>query len=353
LNNPSQPLTTNDNDNDKTTKRQNDKTTKQQNDKTTKRQNDNRTRRNTFTSSFAVQHSIQPSNKHNTHSMDHSNDQTDDNTDAAKTTVLPQHNDLYADLDYWDDRFAREDDYEWLATFGALESALEPYWYISDYSNSHNKSDRNKDDVRILVVGCGNAPFSADLYDAGYTQVVNLDYSATVIQRMRARHAELRPRMTWICGDMTCLTNSFDEDSFDVVLDKAAMDALTADEGDVWHPAPDVVARSRLYCAGTARILAPGGRFLQISLTQPHFRRPYLLGWHGRSDGNASSDRNDDDKAGGGIARDDRDPTFSKEFGWTLDCQTLHDVGNSGSFGHFLYIATKTTTTTISSATSS
>jgi SAM-dependent methyltransferase len=226
---------------------------------------------------------------------------------------------LYANKAYWNERFAVEDDYEWLANFPALQTALEPYLQPP------------QQEQRILIVGCGNAPFSADLYDAGYTNIVNLDYSATVIDNMKARHGNLRPRMTWICGDMTRLAESFADKPgtvFDIVLDKAAMDALTADEGDVWHPAAQVVARSRSMCQSVAAILAPGGRFLQVSLTQPHFRRPYLLGWHGESE------------TANETTAEDRDPTASAEFGWTLDCQTLHDVGGSGSFGHFLYVMT-------------
>ena len=35
--------------------------------------------------------------------------------------------------------------------------------------------------MKILVVGCGNAKFSEDLYDDGYTNVVNNDISDVVI----------------------------------------------------------------------------------------------------------------------------------------------------------------------------
>jgi EEF1A lysine methyltransferase 4 len=40
--------------------------------------------------------------------------------------------------------------------------------------------------------------------------------------------------MNWVVMDMTELT--FEDRSFDVVIDKAAMDALTTEEGDVWAP---------------------------------------------------------------------------------------------------------------------
>jgi hypothetical protein len=43
-------------------------------------------------------------------------------------------------------------------------------------------------------------------------------------------HSEMR----WLTMDM--LDMSFDDSSFDVVIDKATMDALMVDEGDVWNP---------------------------------------------------------------------------------------------------------------------
>ena len=34
------------------------------------------------------------------------------------------------------------------------------------------------------------------------------------------------PEMQWICADMTKLRDTFQKESFDVVIDKAAMDAI-------------------------------------------------------------------------------------------------------------------------------
>ena len=48
--------------------------------------------------------------------------------------------------------------------------------------------------IRILVVGCGDAPFSADLYQiGGYVNQVNADYSEVVIMKQR----ELWPEIDW------------------------------------------------------------------------------------------------------------------------------------------------------------
>lgn len=50
--------------------------------------------------------------------------------------------------------------------------------------------------------------------------------------------------MSWRVMDMTAL--DFPDGSFDVVIDKAAMDALLTDEGSVWEPNAEVCSRSRL-----------------------------------------------------------------------------------------------------------
>ena len=42
----------------------------------------------------------------------------------------------------------------------------------------------NNKDIRILVLGCGNAEFSEDIYDDGYKNIVNVDISSVVIRQM-------------------------------------------------------------------------------------------------------------------------------------------------------------------------
>ena len=90
-------------------------------------------------------------------------------------------NEEYGESEYWDDRFAQEPSYEWLLTFEEVAAQMTPFLKSSD---------------KILVVGCGNSNFSADLYDAGFTNVVNIDFSSIVIENMRERNQD-RPGMEW------------------------------------------------------------------------------------------------------------------------------------------------------------
>ena len=78
---------------------------------------------------------------------------------------------------------------------------------------------------------------------------------------------------------MDMLAMEFPPGSFDVVLDKATMDVLQVDTEDPWNPQESVLARCRSYCENVVKVLKPGGRLVQISFQQPHFRKPLLMDW--------------------------------------------------------------------------
>ena len=47
------------------------------------------------------------------------------------------------------------------------------------------------------MLGCGNANFSADMYDDGYKNITNVDISSVVIKQMIEKNQIERPEMTW------------------------------------------------------------------------------------------------------------------------------------------------------------
>ena len=107
------------------------------------------------------------------------------------------------------------------------------------------------------MLGCGNSSFSADLYDNSYTGIVNVDFSETLIDSMRTQNLT-RPLMTWEVMDMTALTCS--DESFDVVFDKGALDALLSVNEE------ELVQKASEMFAHIDRVLVPGGKVGQLKL---------------------------------------------------------------------------------------
>lgn len=165
--------------------------------------------------------------------------------------TLPEDNSLYKRREYWDARFKKEEAYEWLVAYDDVKGLLAPYLPPPDAV-----------DARILVLGCGNSDFSSQLLEAlrarggaggGTVRVVSLDYSAVVIEKMRAKHqvglsnpipsvsdnrllivnllssshahTQGEPGLEWVVHDMRALPERFEAGScFDLVVDKAGTD---------------------------------------------------------------------------------------------------------------------------------
>jgi hypothetical protein len=96
---------------------------------------------------------------------------------------LPKNNLEYGKKEYWDDRFAKEEDYDWLVGYEDVRDLIAPYMTES---------------AKVLLVGCGNSNFSAELYDAGFHNLTNIDYSDVVIDAMKKKYGDSRPEMKWL-----------------------------------------------------------------------------------------------------------------------------------------------------------
>lgn len=224
-------------------------------------------------------------------------------SDDTSTEIDGDSNARFNKKTYWDERFKDEVKYDWLMEFQHVEKDLVPLLKPTD---------------RILIVGCGNSTFSRSIYDAGFKNIVNIDYSGVVIENMRIANADC-DGMTWVEMDMTDLT--FDDASFDVVVDKAAMDALVVEEGDVWDPEVAVIQAVHRMCVGVRRVLVPGGRHIQISFAQPHFRSKYLMG-HRHS--------------GAQVSPYESHQGHSDIYDWDLSFRTINK--GAGSLDSFMYV---------------
>ena len=242
------------------------------------------------------------------------------NEKDEEKSALPE-NKRYGEQKYWEERFTQESQYEWLVSYSELKSDITPFL---------------KDDTKILIIGCGNSPFSFDLYDDGYKNITNIDFSINVIQKMeqkdKEKYGDSLEKMIWKDMDMMHM-DEFTNESFDVVIDKAGLDAILTKEGDVWNPNPKVIADVFQVCSHISRILKKNGCFLSISFMQPHFRKKYLLDSHDRSRESCSTSSCDSN------IMNEEGLEFCNQYQWSLKYGEIGD-GNSG-FPNYLYIMHK------------
>lgn len=116
----------------------------------------------------------------------------------------------YGNPQYWDQRYAdgKGSMFDWLEDYNSLKDIL------SKYINP---------DSKILILGCGNANFSEDLYDAGFEKQWNIDISSVVIEQMKERN-KARANMRYEVMDVCDL--KYPENFFDCVIDKSTIDAI-------------------------------------------------------------------------------------------------------------------------------
>ena len=184
----------------------------------------------------------------------------------------------YGEKEYWDKRYSdagKDARFDWLESYFSLRTLLNDFL--------------TRQDMRILILGCGNAEFSEDLYDDGFTNVVNVDISPVVINQMRERNVHERPLMEWRVMDVTNM-NELENNSFDLAIDKSTIDALLC--GD------DSFVMVAKMMKETQRVLKTGGVYFAISYGKPesrsfHFQHPFLK-MHNREfilyDSNAESE---------------------------------------------------------------
>ncbi|KAJ3872636.1 S-adenosyl-L-methionine-dependent methyltransferase [Lentinula edodes] len=178
--------------------------------------------------------------------------------------ILPKSNDQYGTKQYWNQRYAQEDDdasFDWFKSYSEIADILQ-----SLIPEKHS---------RILMLGCGNSKLSEDMYDDGYHNIVNTDYSSIIIEKMKQRHGDARPQMEWHEMDVRDL--KFDDSSFDIAIDKGTMDAMMTAKGDIWNPPEQVVEDCTKEVSEVIRTLRKEmGVFIYLTFGQPHFRKRYL-----------------------------------------------------------------------------
>ncbi|CAM9929821.1 unnamed protein product, partial [Ectocarpus fasciculatus] len=174
---------------------------------------------------------------------------------AAATKLLPRHHDEFRSKEYWDSFFQqRTDAFEWYGEYEDLRKLV------------HRTLRRTE---RILVIGCGNSNFSAELYDDGFEEIENVDFSDPVIAEMHRSHSGVRPKMSWTVMDVTDMSGYVDG-FFDAVVDKGTLDALMSEDTAEVRESGEAMLRE------VKRVLKPTGRYMCVTLWQDFIGSVFL-----------------------------------------------------------------------------
>ncbi|XP_065339265.1 eEF1A lysine and N-terminal methyltransferase homolog [Cloeon dipterum] len=163
--------------------------------------------------------------------------------------LLPKAKAEFGETSYWENFFKKRGSkaFDWYGEYPELCSLISKYI-------------KPKDD--ILVIGCGNSTLSASMYDVGYRNITNIDTSSVVIRQMRDANAKKRPSLVFEQKDAT--NTEYPDSKFSVVLDKGTLDALMPDDEETTLELINKLFKE------IDRVLRVGGRYICVSLLQPH-----------------------------------------------------------------------------------
>ena len=107
----------------------------------------------------------------------------------------------------WDEFFklrSSDEPFEWYAEWSELRDPLISHISASNEAPLEGEAlPSPSQSPQILVPGCGNSRLSEHLYDAGFRDITNVDFSKVVISDMLRRNVRQRPGMRWRVMDMT------------------------------------------------------------------------------------------------------------------------------------------------------
>jgi SAM-dependent methyltransferase len=161
----------------------------------------------------------------------------------------------YGSIDYWNDRYANwaTSPYDWLFEWKHVKHVVGMF------------VDRND---RILLPGCGNAPFSGDMFDSGFENQINIDLSEEAIKTMKTINAGKRPSLAENSLIMDAMKTTYEDNSFDAIVDKSLIDTTVC--------MPDGKGMTKKFVKEMCRILKDGGVYVTMSLHKWNEVEPYL-----------------------------------------------------------------------------
>lgn len=196
--------------------------------------------------------------------------------------LLPNSVEDFTSSEYWTDFFRRyegEDGraFEWYGSYEALRDLL-----VGSLGTGGCMSGQDR---RILHVGCGNSALPARLHDEGFVNITNIDFSSRVIDLMREKNKSRRG-LEWVCMDIEREFGEYVERAenlgrFDAIIDKGFLDAYLSD--GVSEGGSSSRDKAAKYLASSMRLLAPGGKYILVTLGQEYMAKALAMGLYDKS----------------------------------------------------------------------
>ena len=108
---------------------------------------------------------------------------------------------------------------------------------------------------------------SEELYEDGFEDITNIDFSTKVISQIEEKNKSKYPKMTFKILDVLDM-QEIQTGSYNVVFDKATLDSILCGDNSGNHAQKMI---SEIY-----RVLALGGRYICITYGDPEHRKKYF-----------------------------------------------------------------------------
>lgn len=119
----------------------------------------------------------------------------------------------YGKQDYWEERYNQDSEpFDWYQRWSGVKDILPQFILPTS---------------QILNIGCGNSRMSEEMYDDGFINIMNIDYSQVVVKAMQEKYSD-KPTMRY--EHMDCRQMEFEDSTFDAVIDKGTLDAILCGE---------------------------------------------------------------------------------------------------------------------------